>query len=218
MAGAGKDAGAMTRIEVVVVVAVCLVLIGSLIPAAMQRAWARSSRLNCTNNLKQMGLAFRTWAIDNQELFPMHVSVTNGGSQEFVATGLVSPHFRAISNELSTPRILVCPDGSKQVPAANWENDLDDSHISYFVGVDVSGYSTNALLAGDASFLLGSGPAKGLVRLTPKVEAAWNWRGGIHEGLGNILLADGRVSRLASAQLQARLRAEARSTNRLAVP
>ena len=49
--------------------------------------WRRSSRLGCDNNLKQIGLAFRTWAIDNDGRFPFNVSTNTGGTMEFCATG-----------------------------------------------------------------------------------------------------------------------------------
>ncbi len=77
--------------------------------------WRRSSRLGCDNNLKQIGLAFRTWAIDNDDQFPFNVSTNTGGTMEHCAVGSdgfdtnAALHFQVMSNELSTPWILVCP-------------------------------------------------------------------------------------------------------------
>src|SRR5664279_412414 len=85
--------------------------------------WRRSSRLGCVNNLKQIGLAFRTWAIDNDGQFPFNVSTNAGGTREFCAMGSdgfdgnTVQHFQVMSNELSTPRILVCPKDRSRKPA-----------------------------------------------------------------------------------------------------
>jgi hypothetical protein len=66
--------------------------------------WRRSSRLGCVNNLKQIGLAIRTWAIDNDGHFPFNLSTNAGGTMEFC--GLDSDgfdtnaarHFQVMSN------------------------------------------------------------------------------------------------------------------------
>ncbi len=80
-----------------------------------------AQKVSCVNNMKQIGLAFRTWALDNSNKFPSGVSVTNGGTMELCAVGNdgfdMSPeiHLLVMSNELTTPLILVCPrDGTKK--------------------------------------------------------------------------------------------------------
>jgi hypothetical protein len=56
---------------------------------ALAKAKERAEAILCCNNMKQMGLASRTWAIDNGDVSP--------------------PNMLCMSNELSTPKILVCP-------------------------------------------------------------------------------------------------------------
>ena len=52
---------AFTLIELVVVIVVVAILAACLVPA-LARTRPQAQRIACANNLKQVGLAFRTWA------------------------------------------------------------------------------------------------------------------------------------------------------------
>src|SRR6185369_11481065 len=90
-----------------------LILPAMLLPA-LSKAKGRAQEINCSNNMKQIGLAFKVWAVDNNDQFPWACSVTNGGTRELAVRGAdtIDPnpiHFEVLSNELFTPKILVCP-------------------------------------------------------------------------------------------------------------
>src|SRR5580658_5695752 len=97
-----------TLVALLVIIAVIALLAAMLLPA-LAAAKRKAQRINCVNNLKQCGLAFRIWEGDNGDKMPMAVSTANGGTEEFAAGADTFRHFQVMSNELSTPKILVCP-------------------------------------------------------------------------------------------------------------
>ena len=74
---------AFTLVELFVVLAILAILAASLLPA-LARTRSSAQRIQCANNLKQVGLAFRTWAIDNDGNMPMAVSGQMGGARDSV--------------------------------------------------------------------------------------------------------------------------------------
>jgi hypothetical protein len=51
----------------------------------------KRQKIRCVNDLKQVGIAFRLWEGDNNDKYPMAVSVTNGGAMELIATEMSPP-------------------------------------------------------------------------------------------------------------------------------
>ena len=90
------------------VISIIAILAALLLPA-LARSKAKAKRIQCVNNLKQICYAYRLWANDNGGRLPWVVPNEEGGSLESViGYGDWADHFRAISNLLETPKILVC--------------------------------------------------------------------------------------------------------------
>jgi competence protein ComGC len=220
---------ALTKIDVLVIVAVLVVMAALLLPA-LAAAKRKSARINCISNVKQIGIAFRLWEGDNKDKYPMAVSVTNGGAMELAATGNVAACFRVMSNELSTPKILICPEDTYRVWATNFSTGFDNSHISYFVGLDAEELKPQMLLSGDDNFVIGGVPAKsGLLELSTGTSIAWTskrhvaynshfWTPARYRFIGNFGMADGSAQEVTTDELQKALQQTGTATNRLVLP
>lgn len=198
------------------VIATLLVVAALVLPWLAKRK-ARSSRINCINNLKQIGVGFRSWALDQGDRFPMRVSVTNWGTMEFCLTTNVFVHFQALSNELNTPRILHCPNDTGRIPAVTFTNGIGNSNISYFVGLDADQTRPDWLLAGDRNVTDGPLPASRMIQARSNCPISWTRE--VHDRVGNIVLADGSAQSLISTrQLREVVNRMGAATNRLAIP
>jgi prepilin-type processing-associated H-X9-DG protein len=210
-----KTTNALTLVEVIVVIAVLVIAVALILPA-LAMAKRKTSKISCANDLKEVGIAFRLWEGDNNDKYPMAVSLTNGGAMELVATGNVAACFRVMSNELNTPKILLCPEDTRRVLATNWST-LNNSNISYFVGLDAVESKPQMILGGDDNFAIGGVPVKsGVLQLLTNTPVAWTKDR--HPGWGNICLADGSVQQLTMDGLRQALQQTGVATNRLAIP
>jgi hypothetical protein len=135
---------------------------------ALAAAKRKAQRINCVNNLKQIGLSFRIWGGDNGDRYPQAVSSTQGGSQEYVYQGGSGPSigankqlgvtniFCVMSNEVGSAKVLYCTSdstlphtGSAATNFTQVAATLGHEYISYFVCGDASDNYPQMILSGD---------------------------------------------------------------------
>ena len=196
----------LPELAIVLVAILILALLG--IPA-LARQRAKSSRVQCVNNLKNLGLALRIFSTDSSIVRPWQVSTNEGGSKEFLQdSSLAWRHFRAMSNELSTPRIARCPNDLTGIQPATWRDATNNSAFSYFFGLDASEEDPNTLQGGDSNLEL-NGQRLRSTLVTLRTNANVQFDNSRHanppSGAGNILFGDGSAQQVTSARLRVAL-------------
>ncbi len=199
-----KSSRGLTWIAIMVILAVIAMLAALILPA-LAKSHQKSARINCINNLKNVGRGFQIFATDNDGLFPWQVPIANGGTKEWVSDETqIWRHWHAVSNELSTPKIAVCPHDPRGGDVLGW-GETNTTHISYFIGLNASETNPATILGGDRNVTIDGAEARP-GRLVLGTRGVAGFSKAMHHEAGNILLGDGSVQQVTSARLNESVR------------
>lgn len=204
-----RNLRAFTRVELVIVITVVTVLSIVVLLPTLTNFKARSCRVGCVNNLKQIGIAYRLFANDNDSGFVTSATIQSWNGGRYVAGQTeLSTCYKVMGGELSSPRVLLCPVDeefkTREIVYGDFTN-LTQRSISYFIGIRADEKRPAMVLSGDrnlCSDLKGNTlfPADGVRTNDLKQTASWH-RTTIHRGGGNIGFADGSAQQVTTKTL-----------------
>src|ERR1039458_2521267 len=221
---------AFTLIEVLAIILVICAL-ALIFLSTENRRRQHYPRISCLNNLMGIGVAYRLWAGDNGDLVPSQQTVASNVWGDFLTNANQGSkcwlNYAIMSNELGqSPKLVVCPSDERQA-ALSFTNNFDNTHVSYFVGVNANYIYPQSIAGGDRN--LGPGavpdpdygyspksdkgndvtfPITGPVSWSLKMHSSGNIAGG-----GNILLGDGSGQQMSSASFNRDWLRNAQGTN-----
>lgn len=208
-----------------------LIIVLGMFPYAPVKAHAKARRIQCVNNLKLLGSAFR------------EVSTTDANNSDYRHIGDGGPagigedsialwsRWAALSNHLATPKLLTCPADKERLPKKPFFGEApvfslagltNNRHLSYFLGIQTREQpAALGILSGDRNVTNG-GVALSPGRHILPVGSKLGWSTELHQSAGNVLLGDGSVQQLTSGRLreafEASLKAVGRTNDTWLVP
>ena len=217
-----KSDRAFTRLELVMIVATLVLLAGVALPL-LAGSKQVSERTVCFSNLRQMGHAFHLWANDHGDRNPWITPVGEGGT-----FGSLNPiknnawwQMQSISNELVTPKILVCPSDLLAGDLRKMASDFSitnfnggfaalpfrNNALSYIIGLHSVCSAPRSILSGDRNLTFdgingscATGVGDASVFSDPSSSAGWT--NAIHGTSGDLLFTDGGVENLSTTGLR----------------
>jgi competence protein ComGC len=194
------EAFTLAELSVVIAILTILTVLATLLLPPLAASKRKAQRINCVNNLKQIGIAFRLWEGNRGDKYPMQVSVTNDSAMEAIGAGNAYVLWQTMSNELRSPKVLRCPADTDRIAATNFTTGFSDANISYFLNPDAVETYPQMIMLGDDNLLVDGKPVQpGILILWTNTTIAWTKDR--HHGVGNIGMADGSAQQTTSRGL-----------------
>jgi prepilin-type processing-associated H-X9-DG protein len=165
---------------------------------------ARSDRVVCFNNLRQMGVGYSNFGLEHDGLPPWRVTINSGGNTNHPLKQNLYVQFSAISNFVGAPKVLADPGDRRRNLKPSWHWGTADgglwnpgnqnNSVSYFLGIDGAFRTPRAVLSGDHN-LSNTGPDwHGSIEPSVVINTATaEWTNAVHGSSGNLLFFDGSV-------------------------
>lgn len=175
----------------------------------------KAKRINaskvCQGNLRELHFALIMWPQSGPAEPPWQSPY---GTQKLTNSGMVSPHFRALTNELKNLRCLVCP-GDDRLAAKSW-SEFSDSNISYFINLDSTESKPSRICLGDRGIRSSAQTTNQMFIVSSN--ATYEWKPLIHNQRGSIVRSDGSVSAQNNAGINTELSQPVNKGNRIQLP
>ena len=220
---------AFTRAELLITLAVLSLFVAIVLPA-LAHDRARSARIICANNLRQISAAQQLWGNDHNDIPPVMVPLNDGGTRLHPLAANAWLHFAWLSNELATPKVIFCPSDTGK-PAEEFTGSPTNGYLnpnfanratSYFVAYSsIYGDPRQAIIGGDRNVTVEGVDGCSFLNVASRIGGGGGrWTTNLHNLVGNAQARDGSVEMLSSEEMQARMlmRYDDNSTKHIAIP
>ena len=133
-----------------------------------------------------------------------------------IAETLLGILWQIMSNELSSAKVLICPEDKDHTGTFSFTDGLSDANISYFFSLDADEAHPQMILTGDGNLAVnGVRVRPGILNLWTNASIGWTAeRTGKFHGAGNVAFTDGSAAQMSSSYNLATVG----MTNRLVIP
>jgi prepilin-type processing-associated H-X9-DG protein len=243
-----KGLRALTLVELLVVIVCIAIFVVLFFPTGPSHVRGKAMQAACESNLKQIGIAYRTWDRDYGNKYPQELMasgntnfplgsdptgyILNHGLPTNTSIGVCLPYayayqcYQVISNDLYIPKVCLCPSDERSVGLVPTDFiNVPPSNTAAFNNGTVS-YFVGAdadetrpkMLLAGDRNLMMSGVAVVPGLAIFGTNTPISWSAKMHNVKGNILLADGSVQKTTPSSLQTFLSNTGTNVNRLLVP